>query len=182
MRDAFAQPDVNYQLMVAPWRRKVASSSVLVIGILAIAAGMAGIYAEIQSNRDRAAFHAALACEAAQSASKSPRCKFTGPATITGTHRDVRIFIDLTFAALPGRTFTTSFSTKREPPSSVVKVGSTESAQLWDGKVTTFGSVGTADDPDYETQGQIPGALVFVVVGLALAIYSAFLVREAWRR
>ncbi len=145
-------------------------------------AGVVGVYLQLQYAGEQVAFHSAALCSTPQTAAASQSCSYTGPATITGSHRDVRIYVDLTFAALPGRTFTTSFSTKREPPANALSTGVNQPAQLWDGKVTKFAGVGTVDDPDYLTTNQIPGALFFVAVGLFISIWSAFLVRRAWRR
>jgi hypothetical protein len=150
--------------------------------LIALGTGVVLVYLQIQYGGEQTAFHSAAVCSTAQTAATSQGCTYTGPATITGSHRDVRIFIDLTFAALPGRTFTTSFSTKREPPSNSVSTGVGQTAQLWNGKVTKFAGVGTVDDPDYQTTNQIPAALVFVAVGLGISIWSTFLVRRAWRR
>jgi hypothetical protein len=144
--------------------------------------GVVGVYLQLQYAGEQVAFHSAGVCSTAQTAAASQSCSYTGSATITGSHRDVRVYVDLTFAALPGRTFTTSFSTKREPPSNTVSTGVSQPAQLWDGKVTKFAGVGTVDDPDYQTTNQIPAALVFVAVGLGISIWSTFLVRRAWRR
>ena len=166
----------------APWRFKLQSALSLAVGLIAVGAGVVGVYLQFQDATEQTAFHSAAACSTPQTAATSPSCSYTGPATITRSHRDVRIYVDLTFAALPGRTFTTSFSTKREPPSNSMSTGVSQTAQLWDGKVTTFAGVPTVDDPDYLPTNQIPAAGVFVVAGLAISIWSTFLVRRAWRR
>lgn len=143
---------------------------------------MVGVYLQLQYAGEQRAFDSAAVCSTPQTAAASQSCSYTGPATITGSHRDVRIYVDLTFAALAGRTFMTSFSTKREPPSNAVSTGGSQTAQLWDGKVTKFAGVGTVDDPDYLQTNSIPAALIFAAAGLGVSIWSAFLVRRAWRR
>jgi hypothetical protein len=165
----------------APWRFKLQSALSLAVGLIAVGAGVVGIYLQLQNGGEQMAFHSAAVCSTPQTAATSQSCSYTGPATVTGNHRDVRIFIDLTFDALPGRTFATSFSTKREPPSNSVSAGVSQTAQLWNGKVTKVAGVGTADDPDYLQANAIPAALVFVVVGLGISIWATFMVRRAWR-
>ncbi len=166
----------------APWRFKLQSVLALAVGLIAVGAGVVGVYLQLQYGAEQTVFHSAAECSTPQTAATSQNCSYTGPATITGSHRDVRLFVDLTFAGLPGRTFTTSFSTKREPPSNAVGIGVSQTAQLWDGKVTKVAGVGTVDDPDYLPTNSIPGALVFVAAGLGISIWSTFLVRRAWRR
>ena len=165
----------------APWRAKAQSAIFLAVGLIGIVAGVFFVYVQIQYRDEQSAFQAAAACSTPETAATSQRCTFTGPATIKATHRSIRIFVDVTFAALPDRTFTTSFATNREPTSEMVRVGVTQTAQLWDGKVTKFAGVGTVDDPEYLVSS-VPEALAFVVAGLVVAIWSSFLVRRAWRR
>jgi hypothetical protein len=166
----------------APWRFKLQSALTLAVGLIGLVVGVGGVYLQLHWADEQKAFHSAAECSAPQTAAMSRSCSYTGPATITGSHRDVRIFVDLRFAAMPSRTFTTSFSTKREPPTNTVSAGISQAAQLWDGKVTKYAGVGTVDDPDYQQTNAIPAALIFAVVGLFISIWSTVLVRRAWRR
>jgi hypothetical protein len=166
----------------APWRFKLQSVLVLAVGLIGLVVGVGGVYLQFLYASEQKAFDSAAVCSTPQTAATSQKCSYTGLATITGNHRDVRIVIDLTFAALPGRTFTTSFSTKREPASNSASAGASQTAQLWSGKVTKFAGVGTVDNPDYQPSNQIPAALVFVAVGLGISIWATVMVRRAWRR
>ena len=154
----------------------------LIIGLIGVGTGILLVYLQFQFSAEQSAFRSAVSCITPQTAITSESCTYTGPATVTGSHHQVRLFVDMTFAAMPGRSFTTSFSTQREPPAASVATGTTAMVQLWNGKVTRFAGIGTADDPEYLPTNSLGPGLIFAAVGLGVSAAGIYLARRAWRR
>jgi hypothetical protein len=144
-----------------------------------------GLVLLFDSFRDRgtqAAFAAASVCASPAAALNSQGCEYEGQARLLSTARDNRLAVSVAFDSLPGRTFSTSFPKGMEPAGKLT-VGSLVPATLWDGRVIEIAGTETVDSPQ---QLAPPTALalglffgLFSLVGL---LFTARLVRDAWRR
>jgi len=173
---------------VAPWRNKLQVSIVLVVGLTGMVVGILLLYFQVQFSAELSVYQSAGACAAAADALNGATCRYSGAATVTSEFDPTTRTVGLSFAALPGRTFTARFISPHslrpavhEPNSSSASAGSSITAELWSGRVTKFAGLETVDSPENIPPGMTPAAAFFGLVGLFVAVCAAALVPRAWR-
>ena len=153
------------------------------MGVIAVGNGIFFLVMYLGNNSDVAAYTSASTCASPTDAMSGRGCRYTGQAHVVSTSRPLRLEITVAFDALPGRTFTPSFTVANEPPTTALKVGGSVAGELWNGKVTRLADKMSDNDPDtYTTTPYLIVALfseVFALVIFALAIPLA---RRAWRQ
>src|SRR5258708_7567143 len=152
----------------APWRFKLQMAIVLFISILGTGAGLVLIYFDFHNNAELKAYQAAALCTAPTDALSGESCRYRGAATVTGSTGQPVISIDVTFSDLPGRPFTSKFSDLDEPNPATVVTGATESAELWNARLTGFADVTTRANPK-----KLP--LDLATTGCVIALSTLFL-------
>ncbi len=156
----------------------------LLIVIAAAGAGLgaAAIYSDFHTSAEVRAYQSAGTCAAAADSLSTDTCRYLGQATVTGTSQHDHLSVNLSVDSLPGHTFTATFPISREPASSSLSAGATAPAEVWNGQVTEFAGVKSAQDPEFMPQGLALGGVGLVVAGLGLIAWGVFLARRAWRR
>lgn len=144
--------------------------------------GLAAIYSDLHTNAEIQAYRSAGTCAAAVDALSGDSCRYVGTGTVTGASQQSALEVDLTVSSLPGHRFAAVFPFSREPVASSLTTGATAPAEVWNGQVTEFAGVKSAEEPEYYVQGLAPIGLGFVIAGLAVMAWGAFLARRAWRR
>ncbi|HET7467291.1 MAG TPA: hypothetical protein VFL29_11540 [Candidatus Dormibacteraeota bacterium] len=165
---------------VAQWRYKLQAALVLAVGILGLGAGALLVYFDFRNSGQLRDYRSAGACQAASDALTTDTCKYSGSATVAGTSGQAALSVDLKFDSLPDHTFQVSFPTDREPDSSSLNTGASAPAVLWNGEVTEFAGVSSAENPNYLPQNLALAGWIIVVFGLGVGALSAPLVRRAW--
>ena len=165
-----------------PWRAKAQAVIAITIGCMSFIAGLLLGFLDYQLSSRLSAYQAAPACAVASDAAMGSSCQYTGSATVTGSSRQTTISIQLAFASIPGRTFTTAFATENEPTAGSVATGAVVTAKLWDGRVTRVGDVDTVDDPGNRPSphGLLLGAAVFGCLGILGIVWGIQFARSAW--
>jgi hypothetical protein len=146
-----------------------------------LVAGVLLVYSGLRISADVSAYRSASSCRLASDALTAEQCIYTGPATVTASRRQQKLSVDLVFSGLLGRTFTATFATDREPPPGSLSTGSSVTAQLWNGHVTKFATVGTVYDPDYFAMNNLVPGIILALVSLLAAWWGIGFVRIAWR-
>ena len=165
----------------APANQKFQAVLMIVVGVLGVAAGVLSVLLSLQQDAQVKAYDAATECASALDALGGDSCIYSGSATVTGSSRQRRLMVDITFSSLPGRRFTAGFATDREPPASVTATESAVTAELWNGRVTRFASVATDRNPDYGPKNGWIAGLIILLVGLGATAWGAWSARAAWR-
>ena len=165
----------------APWQFKLQSAIGLFVAILVTTAGLALIYFDFHNNAELKAYHSTASCATPADALSGESCRYTGDATVTGSSGQPVISIDVTFSELPGHTFTSTFSDLDEPSAETVVTGKTETAELWNGRLTRFAGVTTLDNPEKLPLNLASGGWIIAVFGLVLAAFCIVYACRAWR-
>lgn len=165
----------------APWRFKLQSAIGLFVAILLTGTGFVLVYFDFHNNAELKAYHSSVSCTRPMDALSGESCRYSGAATVTGSTGQPVISIDVTFSELPGNTFTSKFSDIDEPPAEAVVTGTTETAELWNGRLTRFADVTTLDNPEKLPLNLALGGWIIAVFGLVLATVCIVYVRRAWR-
>jgi hypothetical protein len=167
---------------VAAWRTKLQAVIAIVLGVVGVAVGIVTFVFYVNFNGEISAYESATTCSSAAQAVASERCRYQGDANVLSTARDIRLEATVSFDAVSGRIFSTSFPTSNEPAADALKVGSKSPAELWNGLITRLAEKPTVDDPENLPANQLlPLALFFSIGGLVLVVVGALLARRAWR-
>lgn len=168
---------------VAAWRIKLQAAIPVVLGLIGVVVGVVNIVYYAQFNAETSTYQAAATCSSASQAAASDKCKYEGDAKVLSTSRDTRLEVTVSFDALSGRSFSTSFPTANEPAAGTLQAGSTAPAELWNGLVTQLAGKPTVDDPENLPAGQLlPLGLFFGILGAVIFVLGVLLARRAWRR
>jgi hypothetical protein len=172
--------DVNGE---APWRAKAQAVIAIAIGGAGLLAGLILGYMTYHVTTELNSYRAAAPCAAASDATSGSSCRYTGDAMVTANSRQTMLSVQLAFSAIRGRAFTAAFATNNEPASGSVATGSVVTAELWAGRVTRAGGVGTVDDPENQPPAQdlLIGAIVFAFFGILGIVWGIQFARNAWR-
>lgn len=166
----------------APWRAKLQAALVLAVGGVGILTGLVLVYFQLHNTAEVNAYRSARPCSAPIQAISGEACKYAGAASVTGASGGDAPAIDVTFSGLRGRTFVAQTSADNLPSRLSMVSGAQVTAELWNGKVTTFAGVKTFDSPDFLPTDLLPAAGFIAVLGAAVSAWSLTLVRKAWRR
>jgi hypothetical protein len=154
----------------------------MAVGVIVVGNGVFFLVMYFGNSSDVAAYTSASSCASPTDAVSGRGCRYAGQAHVVSTSRPVRLEVTVAFDALPGRTFTASFTVPNEPDSASLTVGGSVAAELWNGKVTRIEGKTSADDP--ETFTTTPYLIVAAFSGVfALVIFALAipLARRAWR-
>lgn len=166
----------------APWRAKVQAAGTLLVAAAVTVLGLAAVYSGLHTSAEIQAYQSAGTCAAPADALSGGTCRYTGTGTVTGTSTQSALEVDLTVSSLPGHSFVATFPFNREPDQSALTTGATAPAEVWNGQVTEYAGVKSAQEPEYSVQGLAPIGLGFVIAGLFVMTWGAYLARQAWRR
>ena len=153
----------------------------LMIAVGGTAAGVLLVYSGLRNDAEVSAYRSATSCSSPSDALGAEHCIFSGPATVTGIARQQKLSVDLVFDGLPGRKFTATFATDREPAHGPPSIGATATAELWNGHVTKFADVGTVDDPEFFAMNNLVPGIIFELVSLLALWWAIGFIRIAWR-
>ena len=164
----------------APWRAKLQAALLLLISAAGTAIGAVAVYLDYRYSAELHAYQSADRCSLAASALTTETCRYVGDATVTATSRQSALFVTLSVTGLARHSFVATFPLDREPAASELTDGTTAPAELWDGLITEYAGVKTADNPEFLPQLAAIG-WTLVVVGVGLMGWGVTLARKAWR-
>jgi hypothetical protein len=165
----------------APWRAKLQAGLLLLIAVAGTVMGAVAVYMDYRNSADLRAYQSAGTCSVAADALSSDSCRYMGNATVTATSQQSKLSMTLTVEGLRGHSFVATFPFSREPAASYLADGATAPAELWNGTVTQFAGVKSAENPEFLPKLALAG-WILVVVGLGLIGWGVTLARKAWRR
>ncbi len=167
----------------AAWRKKAQAALAIAGGVFGVALALFLLVTYIRNSSDLAAYTSASTCACINEAVNAQSCRYEGQARVLSTSRPVRLQAQVAFDSLPGRTFTASFVVANEPDSTVLKVGGTVAAELWNGKVTRLAGKTSDDDPELDTTTPyLVGAAILGVWAAVVLVLGGLLARAAWRK
>ena len=164
----------------APWRSKLQAALVIAIAVVGLTVGLATLYVDRHDAAELSAYNAAATCAAPAGALLSEGCRYKGEASVVRTNRDTILHAAVSFASLPGRTFTTAWPLHTEPDPASLSPGTTVDAELWSGKVTKLADTMTVDSPKNVASGLWELSVFFGVLGVPLLVWGVLLARSAW--
>ena len=129
----------------AAWRNKVVAAVLVFVGLLGLSSGVVLLVLSRSYADDLGAYDASPQCAPPSAALVSRNCRYSGQAQVTRVHRDTFLDADVAFAALPGRSFSTSFPTDHEPNGDALKTGAIAPAVLWSGRIRELAGQPTVD-------------------------------------
>lgn len=166
----------------AAWRNKLQAALAVVFGLAALVTALVlfGLY--LSYTADISAYRGAGNCASPGDALNSKSCRYVDQASVLSIHRGALLNVTLEFAALPDRSFSTSFASVHEPSVGALTVGGKASAELWNGHITDLAGHQTVDNPQNKpTDAFIGLAPFFALLGVGMLFGSILMVRAAWR-
>jgi hypothetical protein len=161
-------------------RNRAQALMALIIAVLGLLACVVLLVFDVRDSGLISAYQSASNCSSPSDALNGDACRYQGQAQVISTSRQTRLEAVISFAALPGRTFSTSFPTNDEPDSSALKAGASVAGELWNGKVTRLAGKATVDDPEgYPTSALLEIAALLAVLSLPLLAIGIWLARSA---
>jgi hypothetical protein len=173
----------NGQPWGAAWRNKVVAAVLVLVGLLGLSSGVVLVVLSRSYAGDLSAYDASPQCAPPSAALLSRNCRYSGQAAVTSVHRDKFLDAVVAFAALPGRSFSTSFPTDHEPSADALKAGGTAVAVLWNGRIRELAGQPTVDNPQNRPIEPFRNlSLLFGLAGVVVLVGGVFQGRAAWRR
>ncbi len=164
----------------AAWRKLQAAIGIA-IAVFALVAALVVLYLDRLDTAQVSAYHSASSCAAPADAMGSQACRYQGQARLVRTWRDTRLYAEVTFDSMPGRTLETNWPTTHEPDPASVEPGATVDAEIYGGKVTQLAGQHTVDNPENVPKDLWVLSVFFGVLGLPALFLGWQTARSAWR-